>query len=633
MKRIGLLLILSLVLPVLFACAPGNSETTDAATTQPAKGSTDTMTETETGAQDGTEDAERYFSFRIWNFTLTPQSDFEKAVDGAKVAGFNAIMVHIPWHYTEHTPGNYVYDRFDNMISYAAQTAGMKIIVSLDMSRKWEKDSETDGVVNSDELQTTSDGNVCAGGAWYNRAMISYSSKSGMDKVCAYYEDAVKHFDGKFGDDILMYLPAFSLYCETEYYCGEQLDYSASAREGFAAWLKEKYGQISALNTAIGTSYADFSQIAAPSALEALGLGLLWYQYRETALKNAIDRLADITHKNTKSDFAVQLGCVFDTAVPLRATADVAYLCENVDVLWIDDAPSYNHGFSCDYTASMLPDGMLLAQEIDGPTTGVYEDFLKQGLQCFAHGCTYVGLANWSAEQAFEDGQAAEVWREISDTYIINKTPSLSWSGELEIDISDMILSKKQKYYQNLYNDASENCAKRIKYTAKSPIVEQTPTVPEVSASYPDDFSSVQGGKGWYYWQYKDGKFTELSWDESSSSWKGSAEFTLVTPTMLHPDAYAPALSYKAEQGGEYELTFSASVVSDKSDGIKMMIFVNDTRVFPTDGAYTVKGGEYAEETLTVTVGAGDYISFVIDRNVTNSYDTTNAVFTIRKAE
>jgi len=40
---------------------------------------------------------ERYFIFRIWNFSIMPYQSFKYTVDEAVKSGFNAIKVHIPW--------------------------------------------------------------------------------------------------------------------------------------------------------------------------------------------------------------------------------------------------------------------------------------------------------------------------------------------------------------------------------------------------------------------------------------------------------------------------------------------------------------------------------------------------------
>ena len=113
-------------------------ETTDGGTETPTEAPTDPETPTEEEPDmpvEPLEITERYFIFRIWNFDIRSLSAFKSTVDTVAADGFNAIKVHIPWHHAEKTAGVYDYTAFDAMIDYVVKEKGMKVAISLDMTR------------------------------------------------------------------------------------------------------------------------------------------------------------------------------------------------------------------------------------------------------------------------------------------------------------------------------------------------------------------------------------------------------------------------------------------------------------------------------------------------------------------
>ena len=168
-----------------------------------------------------------------------------------------------------------------------------------------------------------------------------------------------------------------------------------------------------------------------PSAGASDGFGQLWYSFRHKSLKAVIDRLAMAQEEVTEgTKFAIQLGCVYDTASALRGTYGIQELCENVDVFWMDDGPLMNHHFSMDYMRSCLPETVELAQEIDGPhqAGATPELYLAQGLTCFARGCTYVSAANWGIDEHYEAYR--HVWQEIASTWLGENPPAVVQPNE-----------------------------------------------------------------------------------------------------------------------------------------------------------------------------------------------------------
>ena len=407
------------------------------------------QTEAVTEAPVGNE-TERYFIFRIWNFTERNISTFKSIIDSVAETGFNAVKIHIPWHRVEATPGEYDYSVFDQMFDYVINVKGMKAAVSVDFCRK------SDGnFIPDEDLQKDSRGNVTKDGPYYARSAISFCSEYAVNKAVEFYEKTVLHYDGLYGDRILLYLPAFSQYCETEYWCAAEYDYSDKATAAFRNELAQTYS-LEELNKLTGKSYASFDDVQPPSCSSVDALGRLWYKFRQGRLKAVIDRLASVQKAACpQTKIAVQFGSVFDYSVLLRGTVDFVSLCENADVVWVDDAPTYDHAFSMDYIRVLADQGKEIAQEIDGPLqyNASRDNYLAQGLISYERGAKYVSIANWGIDDkyyAYED-----VWKQLIGTWLSDEPPAtIDRSGEptLTVSLSKVFKNKSAQSYQTKFD-------------------------------------------------------------------------------------------------------------------------------------------------------------------------------------
>ena len=650
MKKLVLCLLCAcMVMLPLAACAPdapaedASAADTAAADTSAPEETTDGMTEVATGGDgesttesDTEQEAvmpvkpleitERYFIFRIWNFDIQSLSAFKSIVDTVAADGFNAIKVHIPWHHAEKTAGVYDYAAFDAMIDYVVKEKGMKVAISLDMTR-----TTGDTVLTEADIMRDPAGNLCVGGSGAgNRMQISFNSENAVDKCVAFYKDAVKHYDERYGDAILFYLPAFSQYAETEYWCAGEYDYSDNAKTAFRAFLKESYGTVEALNTALGTAYASFDGVEPPAAGTSDNLGKLWYSFRHKSLKNVIDRLAAAQEDVTVgTKFSIQLGCVYDSASALRGTYGLSELCENVDVFWIDDGPLSDHRFSMDYVRSCLPASVELAQEIDGPLQNgaTPELYLAQGLICFERGCTYVSAANWSMDANYQSYRS--VWQEIAATWLGEITPALVQPVEntpvMEVSLSELLRRRSPDRYVNLYKELSPN-GEFVYIRVVDDLTSAKPTEPSLVYDFPSGYSAEQGKNNWYYRYSARKGMTDMTFDTENNRWSGGGTYCLISAETMHPDGVDAALVFKAPKAGTITCSYSFSVVSDQSDGVVLIIKHNGEAVeigTAKNGGVLIKGGTTADGEITLTVAEGDEIAFLINQNATTTYDAT----------
>ena len=628
------LLCASMVLTSLAACAsvPPAEESTDTTLGETTQVPAETTDQEAAMPVEPLDIQERYFIFRVWNFEIQTLSDFKATVDSVAADGFNAIKVHIPWHHVETVAGVYEYTAFDRLIDYVVKEKGMKVAISLDMTRR-----KGDKVLSEDDIMQNAAGELCMGGSLTgDRLQISFNSENAVEKCVAFYRHAVQHYNELYGDAVLFYLPAFSQYAETEYWCADEYDYSDNAKIAFRGFLREAYGTVAALNAALGSDYTSFEQVEPPAADSADNLGLLWYSFRHESLKNVIDRLAAAQEEVADgTKFSIQLGCVYDTASALRGTYGLAELCENVDVLWVDDGPLSDHHFSMDYIRSCVPASVELAQEIDGPhqNGATPELYLEQGMTCFARGCTYVSAANWIMDSHYTKYRG--VWQEIAATWLGETPPAVVQPTEniptMEVRLSDLLRYRAPDRYITEYHRLSLN-GEMVYIKVVDDLTAARPTEPQAYYDFPAGFSSEQGKNNWYY-RYATRKSTvDMTYDAANSRWNGGGTYCLISADSMHPDATDAALVFKAPKEGRVTCSYRFSVISEQSDGVILYVRLNGETVemgTQMNGGLLITHGTPAEGEITLTVSEGDEIAFIINRNATTTYDATSVSISV----
>ena len=636
---------LCMLMLCMAACQGEPQQPHEELTTQTAstEAQTEVPTEAPTSEEQTTEEepimeqprnvGQRYFVYRIWNFTPMSQAQFEAIVDAAAETGFNAIKVHIPWSRVESTKaGEYDFSAFDPMIEYVVKTKGLKVAISIDLTRRAD-----DKIIGLDQMMYDPNGNLCKGGSIDGmRTMISFCSESAVNAAVAFYSAAVERYEAKYASDVLFYLPAFSQYAESEYWCAGEYDYSDPAKAQFRAFLQEKYTDVDALNSVLGTEYASFDQIQPPSCTASDNLGQLWYQFRHQKLKEMIDALA-VAQKQISPDskYALQFGSIYDTASLLRCTLAAGDLAEHADVVWIDDGPLTDHEFSMDHAHATFQAHVMLAQEIDGPNqvAASPENYLEQGMDAYGRGCTYVSIANWEIDQKYREYEW--VWKQLIDTWLGDNAPEVidTTKTDLTMDISltDHLRKGTPGVFITRYY-ALATKGEFVKLRIIDDLTGKAIDQPLAVYSFPSSFSTEQGKDGWYYMSYdkKSGKFGELSFDTANNRWAIEGTFTLIMSGAMHPDEYDSALVFEAPKSGKVCVSFVIGVNSEEGDGVKYAVLVNGVHVLNAEGGYVfLPTGRVDEQALDIDVQSGDRIAIVLNRNKHNSFDSTSVSCTI----
>ncbi len=404
---------------------------------------------------------DRIFMFKIWNFEVMPLGSFKKTVDAVKADGFNMIVVHLVWAKAETRTGKLDLQRYADMARYVLDQ-GMKVGFDVDLLR-----GENDGYLTKDEVMYSRSGKKSSGGTTFSKSQFSLCSETAVEKAVTFYKKVVQFMHDALGDDVFCYIPTMTQYAETEYWCADEYDYGNVAISAFKDWLKEKYGTTDEMNKKTGSDYIDFDFVVAPSMSDTYNpLFLDWYSFRHEKLKNVIDKFSEVQHEVApNSNMAVQFGSVFDSAGNLRCTFNFPDLVENVQIVWIDDAPNYDHNFSVDYLRSNVPANVLCANEIDAPDRdgASPEAYFKQADESYKFGCSIVNVANWSINDNYK--KYMPTWQEISGKWVTGDAENLLPSPETEtlsVKLTDIIKNKGVDELRIQFNEISNSGEKFV---------------------------------------------------------------------------------------------------------------------------------------------------------------------------
>ena len=357
-----------------------------------------------------------------------PDSQFKPLVDKAANVGFNGIRIVVRWHQHETKPGEYDFEALDRALDYVVKAKRLKAVVLIWLIRPADPiRGGKDLVLVEKDLQQDASGQPSS--------MISFNSDRAVERAAAFVKRVVVRCHERYADDILGYVTPFSQFAETEYWCQGEWGHEALSIQAYRAWLVRKYGTIDKLNAFWVSTYAAFEQIQ-PS-LKGQEPGLSWYQFRHAALKRVIHRVASAVREgHPKARHALQFGSVFDPYIRNRTTVCFPDLCTDSHIVWVDDAPTYDHCFSMDYLRSSLP-GKWICNEIDNPTQGSDTDYYRLAKESFEHGASMVSVANWPDLDVLE--KRAMLFRRIARDFLAEPVPEKAPVATLKIGAREVM--------------------------------------------------------------------------------------------------------------------------------------------------------------------------------------------------
>lgn len=333
-------------------------------------------------------DMQRYLLLGTWYGGAT-----KAFVDTGVAAGFNSVRVTADWGQMEKVPGMIDWSLLDNQTAYVHDRCKLPLVFNI-----WCRRSGPDEVVPLAGLAVDQFGNGSTnhGSTW----SISFGNEKAVSSALAFARAVVERYSAKY-PSTLMYYVCFDGYSETEYFPGEPdggyFDYGYDVRSRLTAYLTSKYQNVTALNAAWGAKYTALDQARPPTDNQPDGQKYIdWYLFREMLLGSVIKRVSEMVHSvSPVLKVAVQWGSVYDAAIRLRGVINFPCLAQGIDVVWVDDAPSYPSCFAMDYLRSNLSPSTWLANEIDGPSVGTDEQYYAEAANSFQHGCSVLSVANW----------------------------------------------------------------------------------------------------------------------------------------------------------------------------------------------------------------------------------------------
>ncbi|GAT74983.1 putative extracellular serine protease [Microbacterium sp. HM58-2] len=147
------------------------------------------------------------------------------------------------------------------------------------------------------------------------------------------------------------------------------------------------------------------------------------------------------------------------------------------------------------------------------------------------------------------------------------------------------------------------------------------------------DYTPQQPNRGWNYRSWKAGVGTStMTWNVTEGRWRGTASWDSIWVnggyTLMHPDGNQILLEWTAPRAGTIDITGTVRKWDvGGGDGVTASIWKNSTSNFwPGGGAWKVIAATDSvgySTNATVTVAAGDVISFRVDGRATTNNDST----------
>lgn len=283
-------------------------------------------------------------------------------VDAGVAAGFNSVRVTADWGRMETAPGVIDWSVLDNQTAYVHDVSKLPLVFNI-----WCRRNGPDAVVPLAGLAVDQFGNGSTnrGSTW----SISFGNEAAVSSALAFAKAVVKRYQQRYPSTLMFYV-CFDGYSETEYFPGEPdggyFDFSSGLHSRLVDYLTSKYKNTTALNAAWGTQYTALDQARPPTDNQPDGRKYIdWYLFREYMLGTVIRRVSETVHGVSPTlKVAVQWGSVYDAAIRLRGVINFPCLAQEIDVVWVDDAPSYPSCFAMDYLRSNLPPSTWLANEV-----------------------------------------------------------------------------------------------------------------------------------------------------------------------------------------------------------------------------------------------------------------------------
>ena len=342
----------------------------------------------------------RYLSFGVMN--VESGDYYLPVMERAAAAGVNSFLLNVNWDHVVPTRGATPdWSQLDNQAALA-ERLGCKIMLKVWLARH----DDGDGGWWPENARPVS-------GEGIRHRLVngfSYSAGSAVDEANNFLRTVMEHFRARQqAGQIVTVTAVANNASEIGYSVDAQnpatgrnelqvFDYSFYSKIAFREWVEAKYKNLSNLNNAWNSDYSRFSDIQPPynrgdvwSAFYGK-IGVDWYLFRHTALKNTIKKFGNtIKGVDPSYRFYLDMGSSYDGLTSLRGTFGFKDLSSEVDGLKLNDGPGYPHRFAMDLLRTNLP-GKIIGNEFEFISAETAPQWPQQVNQSFEHGANWVNI-------------------------------------------------------------------------------------------------------------------------------------------------------------------------------------------------------------------------------------------------
>lgn len=440
-------------------------------------------------------DIKKQLLLTVWSFQISDPSGIREFASYAENLGFDGLDLCVTWKTFEKEKGVYDWSWLDKCLEVLSE---YDLNLSLSILF-WTEDMQWARNLN---LQQDPEGNIVMFDETRGPGLC-YNDPDNLEIISRTVKAFASHCNENFTGNIVRFHARTSCHGELEYSPIGDIDFSPVALEKFHDFLVRRFVNIEALNQAYRTDFTGWEALNSFAIMEILSRSRYdWNNFKQETIIALSRRIAD-SYKSVNPNIpvAIQVGSIWDYgAAARRGVFDGYLISRDVDILHIDDAPSYPHYFSIDMASSLAPD-RIISMEIDGawrfqmfPDRDVPKEYLKQAKESGESGVTLLNTANWEIPHLEEWGGSllSKFRNEFMDAE--PRQPART-DRAIFVNTADMISrepsSGLDKFLLDLHKYLSENGKQRVRFVSDGMILEN----PEVLEDLTD---------GLYLGNYKD---------------------------------------------------------------------------------------------------------------------------------
>ena len=268
------------------------------------------------------------FGSQYYRAPSPPPSDWEKDLAAMAARGLNTVKFWIQWRWNNPREGALDFGDIDTLMDIAAAHrlhAMLNTIV--DVAPAWVYTKYPDASM------VTLDGRRAGPQVQPHRQIgwlgVCFNHPGVREEMFAFLRAAFRRYRGHPALDVwnvasepelTSSMAELRLYASDAANMGDMLCYCGHCREAFRLWLKEKYGDIRALNAAWNRNYADFAGVEVPLTRNSFSDIVDWRMFFADTLERNVRRRFEIAREEDAGAHPLMSHHVFIQGFPFTST-------------------------------------------------------------------------------------------------------------------------------------------------------------------------------------------------------------------------------------------------------------------------------------------------------------------------